>query len=203
MGETIYQEIRDNISITDFARANGLQPNRMGMCLCPFHNEKNASLKLYESAGRFNCFGCNAYGDVVDLACGLWNCSIGEALKRLDREYNLGVLDRNYKPVLKPKSFEFDLKAWRSKALDSVAFHCRQLASIVECYDEMLHVGYEPIQKNEFLGFRIELELLESFHQELLVGEPLELFKKYGKEIQKYERARKESELLFREFIQS
>jgi len=34
--------------------------------LCPFHQDKNPSLKVYESTGTFYCFGCHKSGKVVE-----------------------------------------------------------------------------------------------------------------------------------------
>lgn len=34
---------------------------------CPFHNEKTPSFKLKKTDTHFKCFGCGAYGDVIDF----------------------------------------------------------------------------------------------------------------------------------------
>lgn len=33
---------------------------------CPFHNEKAASFEVSPKKGTFCCYGCGAYGDVVE-----------------------------------------------------------------------------------------------------------------------------------------
>ena len=42
---------------------------RSGMleALCPFHEERSASFKIYEKDNRYHCFGCGAHGDVFDF----------------------------------------------------------------------------------------------------------------------------------------
>ena len=45
---------------------------RRGFMLCPFHEDRVPSLKLYDD--HFHCFGCGAHGDVVDLTAGLLGC---------------------------------------------------------------------------------------------------------------------------------
>ena len=42
------------------------------MCVCPFHDDKNPSMKVDR---RFHCFGCQADGDVIDFVSRLENVS--------------------------------------------------------------------------------------------------------------------------------
>jgi DNA primase len=35
------------------------------MALCPFHNDKNPSLRIYEDTNTFHCFGCHKGGDAI------------------------------------------------------------------------------------------------------------------------------------------
>jgi hypothetical protein len=51
----------------------GLQPNRAGKVLCPFHQESDPSLQLYPD-GSFYCFGagCGRGGTIIDFAAARW-----------------------------------------------------------------------------------------------------------------------------------
>ena len=51
----------------------GLQPNRAGKVLCPFHEETDPSLQLYPD-GSFYCFGagCGRGGTIFDFAAARW-----------------------------------------------------------------------------------------------------------------------------------
>jgi hypothetical protein len=51
----------------------GLEPNRAGKVLCPFHPETDPSLQLYHD-GSFYCFGsgCRRGGTIFDFAAHLW-----------------------------------------------------------------------------------------------------------------------------------
>jgi len=51
--------------------------------LCPFHQEKTPSFYLYSDSNRYHCFGCQAHGDVIDLAQKLNNLSFVEAVNYL------------------------------------------------------------------------------------------------------------------------
>ena len=47
----------------------GILLNRHGMAVCPFHNDKNPSMKVDK---RFHCFACQADGDAVDFVSRLF-----------------------------------------------------------------------------------------------------------------------------------
>lgn len=58
---------------------------------CPFHSDKNASLKIYKD--RFKCFGCNEFGDIFDFVEKYFSIEkkIDIAIK-LNNDFNLGLL---------------------------------------------------------------------------------------------------------------
>ncbi len=39
----------------------------LGRCVAPDHEDRTPSLTIYTEEGRFKCFGCGLFGDVVDL----------------------------------------------------------------------------------------------------------------------------------------
>jgi len=59
------------------------QAGRNFVSLCPFHNEKTPSFYIYTDSGRFNCFGCNANGDVINLTMALYGIEFKEAVEML------------------------------------------------------------------------------------------------------------------------
>jgi hypothetical protein len=48
--------------------------------LCPFHEDKSPSLKVYLKTNTFVCFSCNARGSPIDFVMKHKNCSFGEAV---------------------------------------------------------------------------------------------------------------------------
>ncbi len=66
-------EIKDRLTIRECFNHFGvsLPARRNPVIRCCFHDEKTGSLKLYEDQGRFYCYGCGAYGDVIDAAARL------------------------------------------------------------------------------------------------------------------------------------
>ena len=50
---------------------------------CPFHDDKNPSLRCYANGNNFYCFGCHEGGSTIDFVMKIQGCSFGEAIKFL------------------------------------------------------------------------------------------------------------------------
>ena len=78
-------------------------PNSVWYC-CPFHNEKTASLQVFNEAGKgFYCRGCNTGGTVVRFVERYFNLSNLEACRKLDEDFGLNIIDRHRKESPKQK----------------------------------------------------------------------------------------------------
>lgn len=82
-------EIKSRVPMPDMARFYGLQPDRAGFICCPFHGEKTPSMKLYEEARGFYCFGCHASGDVIDFVMRLFGLDFRGAVSKINTDFNL------------------------------------------------------------------------------------------------------------------
>lgn len=58
--------IDDHIKITDVAKSYGFKVKN-NKILCPFHADSKPSLSLSDEKNVFNCFGCNAKGDIIEF----------------------------------------------------------------------------------------------------------------------------------------
>ena len=54
---TLFEKVKTNVTTLQAAERYGLRVKRGGLCRCPFHNDKNPSMKIDT---RFHCFGCQA-----------------------------------------------------------------------------------------------------------------------------------------------
>lgn len=68
-------EIKQRLKIQTVLTHYGLKPNRNHMLKCPFHEDENASMKIYPNTNTFNCFGCGRNGDAIEF------CSLKEGDK--------------------------------------------------------------------------------------------------------------------------
>lgn len=89
---TIADEIKQTLKMDDLFRAYGLEPNRAGFVICPFHSEKTASLKAYADNTRFKCFGCGAQGDVISFVTMLFGLEYIGAIKKINEDFSLNLL---------------------------------------------------------------------------------------------------------------
>ena len=99
---TVFETVKQSVSAREAAEHYGIEVRRNGMACCPFHDDKNPSLKLDQ---RFHCFGCGADGDAIDLTARLYNLSLKEAAEKLARDFGL-LYDSQAppKPYIRQKS---------------------------------------------------------------------------------------------------
>lgn len=89
MLSNIASQIKSAVTMTDVCERYGIDVNRQGFAVCPFHNEKTASLKIYQGARGFSCFGCGRSGDVISFTQTLFGLSFSDALKKLNSDFGL------------------------------------------------------------------------------------------------------------------
>ena len=61
----IFQLVKENVKVSEVAESCGIKLHRGNMCVCPFHQDKHPSMKIYED--HYYCFACGVHGDVIDL----------------------------------------------------------------------------------------------------------------------------------------
>ena len=84
---TIFNLIKDNITIPQAAERYGLHTTRSGLARCPFHDDRTQSMKL--NADYYYCFGCHAAGDVINLTAQLFDIKPYEAALKLAEDFGL------------------------------------------------------------------------------------------------------------------
>ena len=87
MTENVFEAVKQSVSTRDAAAFYGIEVKRNGMACCPFHDDKNPSMKLNEE--YFYCFGCGATGDVIDFTAKLFDLSPKEAAEKLAQDFGL------------------------------------------------------------------------------------------------------------------
>ena len=87
MAENVFEAVKQSVSTREAAEFYGIKVSRNGMACCPFHDDKNPSMKLNEE--YFYCFGCGATGDVIDFTAKLFDLSPKEAAEKLAQDFGL------------------------------------------------------------------------------------------------------------------
>lgn len=128
MMEQAARRVKELVRLTDVLARYNLTPSRAGFLHCPFHSgDRDASLKIYPSTDSWYCFGCGEGGDVIDFVAKMERCSFAEALKRLNKDFSLGLEEnqtlRNVRKRRQERVREvLKQKAQRDILLDKIAY---------------------------------------------------------------------------------
>ena len=69
----IFEIVKENVNLREAAELYGIDVNRYGKALCPFHNDRHPS--LYVADDHYYCFACGEHGDVIDFVGRLFQLS--------------------------------------------------------------------------------------------------------------------------------
>lgn len=94
----VFEAVKPNVTTRQAAEMYGIRVNRNGMAVCPFHNDRNPSMKVDK---RFHCFACQADGDAVDFVSKLFGLPSKEAAMKLADDFGISY-DSRQKPKVKP-----------------------------------------------------------------------------------------------------
>ena len=83
----IFEIVKENVNLREAAELYGIDVNRYGKALCPFHNDRNPS--LYVADDHYYCFACGEHGDVIDFAARVFGLPLYEAAQRLAADFHL------------------------------------------------------------------------------------------------------------------
>lgn len=165
MAEGVFEAVKQSITVREAAQMYGIEVNRSGMACCPFHDDKNPSMKLNEE--YFYCFGCGATGDVIDFTARLYNLSPKEAAEKLAQDFGLAY-DSQAPPrrrYVRQKSEAQKFKEDRDHAFRVLADYYHLLRKWETDYspktpEEQPHPRFmEAIQKKDYTGYLLDFFL--------------------------------------------
>ena len=165
MAESVFEAVKQFITVREAAQMYGIEVNRSGMACCPFHDDKNPSMKLNEE--YFYCFGCGATGDVIDFTARLYNLSPKEAAEKLAQDFGLAY-DSQAPPrrrYVRQKTEAQKFKEDRDHAFRVLADYFHLLRKWETDYtpktpEENPHPRFmEAIQKKDYVGYLLDFFL--------------------------------------------
>lgn len=87
---TVFEQVKSAVDMKTVAEGYGLHIDRCGMCICPFHEERTPSAKIYPDA--LHCFGCGAHVDVIGFTQKMFGLDKPiDAVKKLNDDYGLHI----------------------------------------------------------------------------------------------------------------
>ena len=94
----IFEIVKENVNLREAAELYGIDVNKYGKALCPFHNDRHPS--LYVADDHYHCFACGEHGDVIDFVSKLFHLSLYDAVQKLAADFHLTILS-DYAHVLR------------------------------------------------------------------------------------------------------
>ena len=168
MAENVFEAVKQSVSTREAAEFYGIKVSRTGMACCPFHDDKNPSMKLNEE--YFYCFGCGATGDVIDFTAKLFDLSPKEAAEKLAQDFGL-IYDSQAPPRRryvrqKTEAQQFREDRQRCYRVLSDYYHLLKKWGIdhsPRTPEEEPHPRFvEAIQKKTYVEYLLDLFLYES-----------------------------------------
>ena len=167
MTENVFEAVKQSVSTRDAAAFYGIEVKRNGMACCPFHDDKNPSMKVDQ---RFHCFGCGEDGDVIDFTAKLFDLSSKEAAEKLAQDFGL-IYDSQAPPRRryvrqKTEAQQFREDRQRCYRVLSDYYHLLKKWGIdhsPRTPEEEPHPRFvEAIQKKTYVEYLLDLFLYES-----------------------------------------
>lgn len=97
-GMKLFEAVKEAVTARSAAEYYGIKVGRNGMAVCPFHPDKNPSMKLDK---RYHCFACQADGDVIDFTSRLFGLSSKEAALKLAEDFSISFDRKGHNPPQK------------------------------------------------------------------------------------------------------
>ena len=89
MTDTLYQQVKSQITTREAAERYGYPVTRGGMARCAFHNDRHPSMKVDR---RYYCFTCHATGDVIDFTAKIFGLTPYRAARKLAEDFGIRPL---------------------------------------------------------------------------------------------------------------
>lgn len=163
----VFEAVKQSVTTRQAAEHYRIRVNRNGMCVCPFHNDKNPSMKVDK---RFHCFGCQADGDVIDFAARLFGLNNKEAALKLAEDFSVSFDAKGHdpprrRPVKRKISEELRFRQAEQRCFRVLSGYYHLLGQWKTEYapkqeDEQWHPLFvEALQKQDYIGYLLDVLL--------------------------------------------
>lgn len=180
----VFEAVKQSVTTRQAAEAYGFKVNRAGMMVCPFHNDRNPSMKVDR---RFHCFGCGADGDVIDFTARLFGIGVKEAAMKLAEDFSIIYDSRGRASPKEPIRAKLaQIRQSRKEERDCYRVLCEYLHSLrewKETYalkpeDSQWHPLFvEALQKTSYVEYLLDTLLFGD------AGEKEKIVREHGKEV--------------------
>lgn len=104
------QTIKERLTMQEIIETYGYKADKKGFLCCPFHNEKEPSMRIYKK--DFHCFGCQEHGDIVSFVQKLYGLSFVDTLRKIDADFGLNIYgDHSFEDLRRSHYKQMAIKA--------------------------------------------------------------------------------------------
>ena len=173
MGESVFEVVKQSVTVREAAEMYGIAVGRGGMACCPFHDDRHPSMKVDT---RFHCFGCGADGDVIDFTARLYDLSPKGAAEKLAQDFGLAY-DSKAPPrrrYIRQRSEGQKFRENRDHAFRVLADYYHLLRKWETDYspktpEENPHPRFmEAIQRKDYIGYLLDFFLEDGSEEQKL-----------------------------------
>lgn len=107
---SVFDTVKETVTARQVAEFYGIKVKRNGMCCCPFHNDRNPSMKINR---RYYCFGCGEKGDAVDFVAKYFGLGLRDAALKICDDFHLSYDEKNHNKVKMLKSKKSEEQIYR------------------------------------------------------------------------------------------
>ena len=186
----VFEAVRENgITARQAAEHCGIKINRSGMAVCPFHKDKNPSMKIDR---RYYCFGCGEKGDAIDFVAKFYGLGKKDAAVQVAAAFGIRFDDNGgRKPPPKRKrklSPEQRFERAEKKCFRVLSDYLCCLREWQEQYaphsaeEEWNPLFCEALEKKAYIEYLLDVLLYAP------LSERVELVADYGEEVLRIER---------------
>ena len=152
-----FKQLSENITVKEYLEHIGIEICNGEKILCPFHGDRNPSMKV---DSRFHCFACGADGDVIDFVSRYFEISKTEAAERIASEF--GIVPEKDFAVITGTKCKPNLREQKNVYMQYLISLEKEMDRWLEKYkpkpgDEELHFLFvTALNKKEYIGYLID-----------------------------------------------
>lgn len=79
----LYRKVKEAISMRQVVEYYGIKVDEKGWCICPFHQDRHPSMKIFPDGRGYYCFTCGSGGDQITFAARYLGVRNSEAARYL------------------------------------------------------------------------------------------------------------------------
>ena len=168
---TVFEQCKELVDIETAAKYYGVDVKRGGKALCCFHDDTHPSMTFKN--GYFRCWACNESGDVVSLVAKLKGVDNFEALKILNKDFNLGLNVKHpsysiMRQIHKKRRVKDFQKQWLNKRFNQLCSRRKKICSFIKTHKaENLNQAWELARlQGELTRLDYQLDVLTFGNEE-------------------------------------